>query len=157
MKSPLLATTILDFWGRYFFYFKELLMDFFFFPAFLRTAGLPVIWRTVLAAAAAAFAGNLYYHVVLYWPVLAAGYPQGFEARVLSRVVYCALLTAGLCASFIRSLGKPKSGPAPTLPRRVFQALVVSGFFALIHVWNFQEVGISMRNRWELWTHLVTR
>jgi hypothetical protein len=154
MKSPLLATTILDFWGRYFYYFKELLMDFWFFPAYLRSR-LPMPWRTALSIASAAFAGNLYYHVALYWPLLAAGYGNAFLSRLSARVIYCALLTAGLCGSFARSLGKTRSASAAALPRRVFQAVLVSAFFAVIHVWNYVAVGVTVQNRWELWKSLL--
>jgi hypothetical protein len=159
MKSPLLAGTILDFWSRYYFYFKELLMDFWFFPVFLRTSRLPVFWRTMLATVAAAFVGNLYYHVVLYWPTMAAGGSAEFLSRIEARVIYCALLAAGLCGSFARSLrrsqAKHRSAAAPSVPRRIFQGLVVSGFFALLHVWNFLGAQISVHDRLRLWEYLL--
>lgn len=44
-------------------------MDFWFFPVFLRMT----LWRTRLAAASAAFLGNLYCHVILYWPATIRG------------------------------------------------------------------------------------
>lgn len=155
MKSPLLARTILDFWGRYYFYFKELLMDFWFFPVFLRTARLPVFWRTMLATVAAAFLGNLYYHLILYWPALAGGSAGDFAARMEARVIYCALLAAGLCGSFARALPGRRRSTLPSVPRRIFQALVVSGFFALLHVWNFVGSGISVQDRLRLWQYLL--
>jgi len=155
MRSPLLATTILDFWGRYYFYFKELLMDFWFFPVFLRTARLPALWRTMLATVSAAFVGNLYYHLVLYWPALASGDWMTFRNQATARVIYCALLAAGLCGSFARSLKRGSSvSPAP-LPRRLFQVLVVSAFFALIHVWNFIDPVIPVARRLALWQALL--
>jgi hypothetical protein len=154
-RSPLLAASIVDFWGRYYFYFKELLMDFWFFPVFLRTARLPVFWRTMLATVSAAFLGNLYYHVVLYWPALARGETGRFQDLIAARVIYCALLAAGLCGSFARMLRrKPSAGP-PGWPRRVFQVLVVATFFALIHVWNFTGVPVLVSQRMRLWRALL--
>jgi hypothetical protein len=94
-KAPLAAATIVDFWGRYYFYFKELLMDFFFFPAFVRTSAAPVMWRTLLATWVAAFLGNFYYHAALYAPVLATGDTRGYRSLVLARLIYCALLATG--------------------------------------------------------------
>jgi hypothetical protein len=155
MQSPLTATTILDFWGRYYFYFKELLMDFWFFPVFLRASRLPVLWRTMLATVAAAFVGNFYYHVILYWPRLAAGDAENFRAMLLARAIYCALLATGLCGSFARSLARRGKPSQARLPRRVFQALVVSAFFAVLHVWNFIDVPISWNERITLWKTLL--
>ncbi|HUI56486.1 MAG TPA: hypothetical protein VLY04_16035 [Bryobacteraceae bacterium] len=155
MKSPLLATTILDFWGRYYFYFKELLMDFWFFPVFLRTSRFPVLWRTMLATMSAAFLGNLYYHLVLYWPALAAGNWTTFRNQAAARVIYCALLAAGLCGSFARSLKRRSSVSSAPIPRRVFQVLMVLGFFALIHVWNFIDPVIPAARRLALWQALL--
>jgi hypothetical protein len=153
-QSPLTATTIVDFWGRYYFYFKELLMDFFFFPVFLKTSRLTVLWRTMLATAAAAFLGNLYYHAVLYSPILASGDTRGFRSLLSARVVYCALLAAGLCASMARALKRPQARTASPL-RRAAQVFVVATFFALLHVWNYGGPPIPMERRLHLWKTLV--
>jgi hypothetical protein len=155
-QAPLLATTLVDFWGRYYFYFKELLMDFFFFPAFVRTSAAPVLWRTLGATWAAAFLGNFYYHAALYAPVLAMGDARGYRSLILARLVYCALLASGLCLSFARALKKPqaagkKAGPA----RRAGQAVVVATFFALLHVWNYGGAPIPLERRWHLWKTLA--
>jgi hypothetical protein len=149
--APLLATSILDFWNRYYFYFKELLVDFFFFPAFLKTSGASLAWRTLAATAWAAFFGNMYYHLVLYWGGFVGGNVVGFEALISSRAIYCALLTAGLCASFMRSMGVPRE---VSRGRRVVQSIGVSLFFALLHVWNYSEP-IGVTERWEFWKSLV--
>jgi hypothetical protein len=154
-KAPLMATSILDFWGRYYFYFKELLMDFWFFPVFVRSAWLPVFWRTMLATASAAFLGNLYYHVILYWPAMARGEAGAFQSVILARVIYCTLLTAGLCGSFARTLRRKAPASAPGWPRRALQVLVVSAFFALIHVWNFTGIPVQMLQRLRLWRALL--
>jgi hypothetical protein len=155
IRSPLLATTILDFWGRYYFYFKELLMDFWFFPVFLRTARLPVFWRTMLATVSAAFLGNIYYHLVLYWPSMARGETAPFQAAMSARVIYCAFLAAALCVSFARTLGRKTPAGPPGFPRRLFRILLVSSFFALIHVWNFTGVPVLVYQRARLWRALL--
>ena len=93
-----------------------------------------------------------------------------FQQLIAARVIYCALLAAGLSGSFARSLRKraavSQTGVAQTgviqtgvlqsgVLRRLWQAVVVSGFFALIHVWNFIGVRISVHDRWELWRSLL--
>jgi hypothetical protein len=150
------ATTRVDIWGRYYFYFKELLMDFFFFPAFVRSTAAPVLWRTLLATWAAAFAGNFYYHAALYAPVLASGDTQGYRSLVLARSVYCALLASGLSVSFARALKKAQ-GSAMKAPRarQAGQVILVATFFALLHVWNYGGPPIPLERRWHLWKTLV--
>ena len=128
-------------------------MDFFFFPVYLRLKGLSPLLRTLLATAAAAFAGNLYYHLILYAPEIARGSPQGFAALAGQRVVYCSLLAAGLCLSFARSLRRPVGSPRPWTSR-VFGMLLAASFFALLHVWNFGGQEISLRQRADLFSWL---
>ena len=62
--KPLLAETIVEFWNRYYYYFKELLVNFFFFPTFTRYFKRNPRLRMFAAVFAAAFVGNMYYHVI---------------------------------------------------------------------------------------------
>src|SRR5205085_6867278 len=59
---PLEATTIADFWNRYYYYFKELLADFFFFPTYMRYFKTYPRLRVFAATFAAATVGNWLYH-----------------------------------------------------------------------------------------------
>ena len=144
-QAPLFATTLLDFWSRYYFYFKELLMDFFFFPVYFRAVGLPLLARTLLATAAAAFAGNLYFHLILYAPELMRGGQSRFGQYAAARLVYCGLLAASLCWSFTSALRRPKAVERPW-PRRALAAAVVASFFAFLHIWSVAgESSVSER------------
>ena len=154
--APLLSATILDFWNRYYFYFKELLMDFFFFPSFLRTPGMPVLWRTMLATVAAAFLGNVYYHLLMYSQKLCAGDVSAFLSLASARLVYCALLAGGLCFSFAGSLGKPAGPRKAGFPARLIRMAAVSTFFGVLHVWNYGSEDISLWQRLEFWKSLLT-
>jgi hypothetical protein len=147
-RSPLFASTLLDFWARYYFYFKELLMDFFFFPVYLRCARMPALPRALVATVAAAFAGNLYYHLFLYAPELMRDGSGRFVPMALERVVYCGFLATGLGFSFARSL-RPRA-KAVTGWSRVVGTLWAALFFALLHIWNYQDVDISLKQRAEL-------
>src|SRR6185369_2906206 len=62
--KPLLAETVVEFWNRYYYYFKELLASFFFFPTFTRYFKTHPRLRLLAAVFAAAFFGNMYYHVI---------------------------------------------------------------------------------------------
>jgi hypothetical protein len=80
-----------------------------------------------------------------------------YQSAVSARVIYCALLAAGLCGSFARTLRRKAPAGRPGWPRRVFQALVVSTFFAVIHVWNFTGVPVQVSQRMWLWRALLPR
>ncbi|MGB6118368.1 MAG: hypothetical protein WBF87_09115 [Mesorhizobium sp.] len=62
--NPLASRTLAEFWNRYFFYFKELLVDFFFYPAFMRWFKKWPKLRTAFATFSAACFGNFLYHAM---------------------------------------------------------------------------------------------
>jgi hypothetical protein len=55
---PLSSTTVMEFFNRFYYYFKELLVDLFFYPAFLRYWKKHKRLRMAFATAAAAFFGK---------------------------------------------------------------------------------------------------
>src|SRR6202790_3933785 len=59
---PLSSRTVAEFFNRYYFYFKELLVDFFFYPVFLRYFKKNYKLRVVVSIFAAACFGNALYH-----------------------------------------------------------------------------------------------
>jgi hypothetical protein len=146
-SAPLLASTVLDFWARYYFYFKELLMDFFFFPVYLRCSRLPGIARTLVATFAAAFAGNVYYHLFLYAPEWMQAGGRQFGSMALLRCVYCALLAAGLGWSIGRASRRAERRPPWQQAMGILGAAM---FFALLHIWNYHEGEASLAERWEV-------
>lgn len=135
--KPLLAQSIIEFWNRYYYYFKELLATFFFLPTFTGIgAGLrrwPAL-RLFLAVFAAAFAGNMYYHLLTRTPLLVEG--DVFEALygLRSRAFYCLLLALGIYVSMER--GRRRPGQATGRVRVALKILGVWTFFGLITIWN---------------------
>jgi hypothetical protein len=61
---PLEARNVADFWNRYNYYFKELAVEFFYYPTFLRYFKRRPRLRRMFAVFATAGVGNLYYHFV---------------------------------------------------------------------------------------------
>jgi hypothetical protein len=59
---PFEARNVADFWNRYYYYFKELLVEFFYYPTFLRFFKRRPRLRRVFAVFATAGFGNIYYH-----------------------------------------------------------------------------------------------
>jgi hypothetical protein len=61
---PFAARNVADFWNRYNYYFKELAVEFFYYPTFLRFFKRRPRLRRIFAVFATAGFGNLYYHFV---------------------------------------------------------------------------------------------
>lgn len=99
---PLASKTVSEFFNRYYYYFKELVVDLFFYPAFLRYWKGHKRLRTAFATFAAACFGNAFYHFTREWTVIReqglASAARGFSAYV----VYTVLLATALSISQVR-------------------------------------------------------
>jgi len=135
--KPLLAASLLEFWNRYYYYFKELLVEFFFYPTFARYRTRPWL-RTLLAVFAAAFVGNIYYHVLDQKQLLVAGDLSGLWMLLHSRILYCFLLAAGIYVSMLREHSRrgQVSEARAGVGRRALRIAGVWTFYALIHIWD---------------------
>lgn len=105
---PLSSRTIAEFFNRFYYYFKELLVDFFFYPTFLRYwKGHKRLRMTVATFVAVAF-GNSFYHLVRDWQFFQK---DGFWKGLASYQVlffYNVIMATGLSISQLR-----KRGPRP--------------------------------------------
>lgn len=136
--KPLLAESIVEFWNRYYYYFKELMMEFFFFPAYLQYFRKQPVLRLVTAVFAAAFVGNMYYHLLQAKNPLVAGDFVALWGLLGARLIYCFLLAAGIAWSMLRQQrhrGGLKSAP-PGGFYRLRRIAGVWSFFAIINFWN---------------------
>jgi hypothetical protein len=131
--KPLLAETIVEFWNRYYYYFKELLVNFFFFPTFTRYFKRSPRLRVFAAVFAAAFFGNMYYHVVKATSFM-LGDPAKVWADFNPRLAYCFALALGIYISMRREQRRPK-GVVRSPARRALAIFGVWTFFAFIHLW----------------------
>lgn len=98
----LLATSVADFFNRYYFYFKELLAAFFFFPTYLRFFKTRPKLRLFAATLMAAGAGNFLFH---FYRDSGAIYRLGFWNALVAYQVYAAyalLLGVGIGISQLR-------------------------------------------------------
>lgn len=148
--KPLLATTILEFWNRYYYYFKELMVQFFFFPAFVRTATRRIEVRLALATLAAATFGNFYYHVVYdYRAFFGAGSEQALNA-LGGRFIYCAILGVAVAWSMLRerrNRGKRDAAARKPYWRTVRAIAGVWLFYGLLHIWNVGRHSLTVEER----------
>lgn len=139
--KPLLAETVVEFWSRYFYYFKELLVTFFFMPTFTGLGRRLHRWpafRLLLAVFAAAFIGNAYYHVIKESAALAQGQLPEVLVAQGARMFYCFLLAAGIGVSMLREQKRRGVDAQRGRMPRPFRIFGVWTFFGLISIWNIR-------------------
>ena len=104
---PLAATSIAEFYNRIYYYFKELLVDFFFYPAYLRyfkDRPRLRLFSRVNALAAGLLSGNMLYHILAS---LGAASQIGLWRTIVGfqiYAVYVLILGLAIGVSQIRSL-----------------------------------------------------
>jgi len=133
---PLSSTTLAEFFNRFYYYFKELLVDFFFYPAFLRYWKGHKRLRMAFATFAAAFFGNSFYHLTRDWQIIR---DAGLWKAITSYQVlffYNAFLATGLCISQLRKRGPRASG---FFRGRLVPALGVGLFYCILNVFEADE------------------
>jgi len=133
---PLSSTTIMEFFNRFYYYFKELLVDFFFYPAFLRYWKRHKRMRMIFATFAAAFFGNSFYHLTRDWQIVRDNGPWKAITSYQVLFFYNAFLAAGLCVSQLR---KRDSKPAGFVRGRLLPAVGVGFFYCILNVFDSDE------------------
>lgn len=137
--KPLLAESIVEFWNRYYYYFKELLANFFFLPTFAGLGKALRKWpnlRLFASVFAAAFVGNLYYHVIQDSASLAEGLVYRSLSGHKSHAFYCLLLSTGIFVSMLREKNRRGVSPDSRRAPRLVRIVSVWTFFGLIFIWN---------------------
>jgi hypothetical protein len=132
---PLSSITVIEFFNRFYYYFKELLVDFFFYPAFFKYFKKHPRLRLIAATFAAAAFGNMYFHFIRdYWIIQKVGLADAL-ANFQVYAFYSVMLAAALCISQLR-----KREIRPGLLRgRVFPAAGVLFFYLVLDVFGSTE------------------
>jgi hypothetical protein len=137
--KPLLSESIVEFWNRYYYYFKELMVEFFFLPAYLRYFRNRPALRIVAAVFAAAFVGNMYYHLLQAKNPLLAGDFGALWRLLGARLIYCFALATGIAWSMLRQQKQRGPSRSGELTGGVYRLRRIAGvwtFFAIINFWN---------------------
>jgi hypothetical protein len=131
---PLEATTLAEFWNRYYFYYKELLVDHFFYPVFLRYFRANRKLRMFFATFMAACVGNLLFHFIrdIHF-VVELGWWKAVSGEA-SHAFYTFLLAIGVGASQMRAPNRERS--KGWLRGRLLPCLWVILFFCVLHVFD---------------------
>jgi len=147
---PLSSTTIIDFFNRFYFYFKELLVEFFFYPTFVRYFKQHRRLRVVAATFAAATLGNMFFHFTRdYWMI-----PRyGLTTAVMNFQVYafyCLVLGTALSISQLRRR-PPRSG---FIRGRLLPAAWVVLFYCLLDVFGSTQRNFPLTEHFRFLGHL---
>lgn len=148
---PLSSRTIAEFWNRYYFYFKELMADVFFYPVFLNFFKTRKKLRIAVATFAAAGFGNAFYHFIRDLKYIAdLGLWRAFASYHVY-IFYCLVLATAITISQMR-----KRGPAPSgfLRGRVLPAFSVVLFYCLLHVFDYTERDYPITEHFRFLAHL---
>jgi hypothetical protein len=131
---PLEATTLAEFWNRYYFYYKELLVDHFFYPVFLRYFRTNRKLRMFFATFAAACFGNLLFHFIRDIHFVAdLGFLKALSGEA-SHAFYTFLLATGVALSQMRP--RPAGVSKGWLRGRMLPFVWVALFFCVLHVFD---------------------
>jgi hypothetical protein len=130
---PLASRSIAEFWNRYNYYFKELMVDCFFYPTFMRCFKKRGRWRLFVATFVAAgfgtsfyafFSGLNYIEELGFWRAL-----EGFKAYIF----YTIVLALGIGISQVRDRTFANSG---WIRGRLIPALSVTGFYCVLSIFD---------------------
>lgn len=131
---PLESRTLMDYFNRFHYYFKEILVDFFFTPTFFKVFKRHPRLRMFFATFMAAGVGNALWHFLRDIDLVATLGPAQAIQTYASYLFYCAVLATGIGISQVRlSLGiKPPGGIGGRLQSFSF----VWSFVVILHVFS---------------------
>ncbi len=151
--KPVYATSIADFWNRYYYYFKELLVDMFFFPAYTRYFKKHRRLRLAAATVAAATIGNMLYH-------FGRDFHFVFELGLWKALVgyqvyafYTVVLGCGIVFSQLRA--KRTASASTSLGGRIFTSGRVLAFYALLGVFAEGDRAHPLATHFSFLMHLL--
>jgi hypothetical protein len=148
---PLSSRTVAEFFNRYYFYFKELLVDVFFYPFFLKFFKKNRKLRLVGAIFAAACFGNSFYHfgrdLTFIQHLGIGGALVGFQVFLF----YCVLLATAISVSQLRHR---KPGAPGFIRGQLWPSFLVVLFFCLLDVFGATERNYPLTEHLRFLGHL---
>ena len=131
---PLESRTLMDYFNRFHFYFKEILVDLFFIPTFFKVLRQHPRLRMFTATFMAAGVGNALWHFMADIHLIAVDGFWGAISSFGSYLFYCVVLAIGVGLSQVRaSMGYR---PSATLAGRLYAFFFVWSFVVLLRVFS---------------------
>ena len=152
---PLESRTVVDFWNRYYYYYKELIADFFFYPVYMRCFKKHPRVRMLFATWAAVGLGVPLFHFVRDISVVRE---LGLWRAVTGLhvfVVYATLLSIGIGISQIRKTSAPRDLQGSFLRTRVLPIAGVILFFCFVEVFDDLRRTVPIREHLLFLTRLA--
>jgi hypothetical protein len=150
--KPLSARSVAEFWNRYYYYFKELLVEIYYYPTFLRCFKKYRRIRLLFATFMAAGVGNAFYHFIRDIDYVAS---EGLIDAIVgyqTYLFYCAMLSAGIGISQLRS---PRMRSHKSWFRRAVLAPVsVSVFYIILSIFSDDSRQYSLGQHFSFLFHL---
>ena len=150
---PLSSTTLAEFWNRYYFYYKELMVEMFFFPTFFRCFKSHRRLRVFFATIMAATVGNFIFHFIASIKYSA---DVGFVQQLIgseSFAFYCVTLGVGIGISQMR-IRRDKSRVL-WVRRRLAPSVGVLLFYCLIRIFAEPYSQFSLGDHFSFLFHVI--
>ena len=142
---PLESRTLMDYFNRFHYYFKELLVDLFFVPTFFKVFRNHQRLRMFFATFMAAGVGNALWHFVRDIDLVSTLGPAAALETYSSYLVYSAVLATGVGLSQVRAnLG---FRPSPTMAGRLLSFMCVWSFVTCLHIFGDASRDHTLRER----------
>ena len=131
---PLESRSLAEYFNRFHFYFKELLVELFFVPTFFRFFKTSPRLRVFFATFMAAGVGNALWHYVRDIHLVIQGGFVNSISTFTSYLFYCLALSVAIGISQIRSENQPQRSEAWLARLKDF--VLVWGFVSLLHIFG---------------------
>ena len=148
---PLQAASIAEFWNRYYYYFKELLVDFFFYPVYTRYFKRHRRLRMFAATLAAATFGNMIYH---FFRDIDLVFQLGPWKAITGFRVYALYTLALGCGIGVSQMWQQRVSALQSWWGRVLPATRVIAFFCLLHIFDYTGRDHSIAQHMRFLLHL---
>lgn len=142
---PLESRTLMDYFNRFHYYFKELLVDLFFVPTFFRVFRQHPRLRMFFATVMAAGVGNAIWHFTRDIHIVATNGPANAFESYISYIFYSVVLATGVGLSQVRAnLG---FRPSATLAGRLYSFFFVWSFVVCLHIFGDESRNHTLSER----------
>lgn len=141
---PLASRTLAEFWNRYFYYFKEIMVHVYFYPTYVRFFKRSPRLRVAFATFMAAGVGNWLFHYMLEnYRVARDGFGVSL-AHMQTYAFYCLLLVCGIVFSQWRGWRPdPKAG---WIRNRLVPCLSVALFYCLLSFFDGPQRHVALED-----------
>ena len=149
---PLSSRTVAEFWNRYFYYFKEVLVHVYFYPTYIRWFKTHPRLRLAFATFIAAGMGNFLFHYILAArSIVEVGLVEAL-VRSQTYAFYCFLLAAGIIVSQLRA--RKFDPDAGWLRRQLVPSLGVAAFFCFLTFFDGPGRHVTLARHFEFLFHV---